>query len=67
MVPEDLRVPRRGRVIRPLGLVFSLPSELDVDVWLESFLGTGVEGSAMDGVSVSGLVEGWWVELLVLS
>ena len=60
IVPEDLRVPSRGRVVSVVGLVFSSPSELEVDVWLEATLGM-VEGSAIDG---TGLVEASEAELV---
>lgn len=48
IVPEGLRVPRRGRIPSVVGLVFSSPSEFEVEVWLESVLGR-LEGSAIDG------------------
>ena len=57
MVPEDLRGLRRGRVGRVIGFVFSSPSELDVEVSLETVLGGTEEGSVTDGTGVSVVVE----------
>jgi len=57
MVPEGSRLPRRGRVVRVVGGMFSSPSEVEVEVWLEESLGREVEGAAIAGTGVSGSVE----------
>ncbi len=55
MVPEDLRDTRRGREVRVLVAVAnSSPSEVWVEVWLESMV--VLEGSAMKGTGISELV-----------
>ena len=60
MVPEDLRVPSRGRVASVVEFMFSSPSEFEVEVWLDSVLGRE-EGSAIDGM---GLLRASEVELV---
>ena len=64
MVPEDLRVPRRGRLVRVKDFVFSSPSEFEVEVSFEIVLG-GTEGVfVIDGTGVSVVVEGSGERLL---
>jgi len=65
MVPEGSRLPRRGRIVRVVGGMFSSPSDVEVEVWLEESLGREVEGAAIAGTGVSGSGETWWVWRLI--
>lgn len=63
MVPEDLRVPRAGRTLREFERErrSSSPSEVEVEVWLDSALDlidfVLTEGSASEGTTFASVVE----------